>query len=126
MKRLLFLTLLSLSVSVPLFGADTVPQFEQTDIVGTTTNLSGTVGTTAIAIPTVAGNPIAEAFIRAPNQTPNTRRLQVSFTSSGGPWVTLSPGEFMAWSLKGKLTQFWIIANVAGVEYEIIINRDPL
>jgi hypothetical protein len=108
-----------------LLGAGRISQFEQKDIVGTTTNISGTVGTSAIAIPTVAGNPIAEALIRMPNQSPNSRRLQISFTSIAGPWITLSPGEFMAWSIKGYKTQFWILGSTAGVEYEIIINREP-
>ena len=113
-------------IALPLLlGAGRVSQFEQKDIVGTTTNISGTVDTTAIAIPSVAGKPIAEALIRMPNQSPNTRRLQISFTSNVGPWLTLSPGEFIAWSIKGYKTQFWILGNSLGVEYEIIINREP-
>ena len=120
MKKLLTLLLLSFC----LVGADTPPGFETQDLYGTTTNYSGTVGATAIAIPTVAGNVISEALIRMPTQSPNSRRLQVSFTSNTGPWLTLSPGEFGAWSVKGSKTQFWIIANGAGISYEIIVNYE--
>lgn len=107
-----------------LVGADSPPGFETQDLYGTTTNYSGTVGASAIAIPTVAGNVISETLIRMPNQSPQSRRLQVSFTSNTGPWLTLSPGEFVAWSIKGTVKQFWIIANGAGVEYEIIVNYE--
>lgn len=44
--------------------------------------------------------------------------------SSSGPWISLSPGEFMAWSIKGLKKQFWIQGSVAGVEYEVIYNRE--
>ena len=114
--------LLVFSLCFLLVGADAPPGFETQDLWGTTTNYSGTVGVTAILLPTVADKAISEALIRCPNQSPNTRRLQVSFTSATGPWITLSPGEFMAWSVKGSKKQFWILGNVAGVEYEAIIN----
>jgi len=107
-----------------LVGADTPPGFETQDLYGTTTNYSGTVGASAIAIPTVAGNVISEALVRMPNQSPQSRRLQVSFTSNAGPWLTLSPGEFVAWSVKGSKKQFWIIANGAGISYEIVVNYE--
>jgi len=106
-------------------GAGRSTQFEQKDLLGTTTNFQASVGTTFIAIPTVAGNPIAEAFVRCPTQTPNTRRLEVSFTSSTGPWVVLRPGEFIGWSIKGYMKQIWIKGNAASVDYEVILNREP-
>lgn len=90
---------------------------------GTTLQLAGSVGTTSTAFPTVAGDPIATALIRCPEQTPNSRRLLYSFDNS--TFHTLSPGEYIGWSLKGNLTQVYLKGNVASVNYEIILNREP-
>lgn len=93
------------------------------DLVGSTSQYSGTVGTTPISIPTVAGNALSEVLIRCPVQTPNTVYISVSF-DGGANFLRLSVGEFMGWSLKGGITQIQIKGNTAGVAYEVIANRE--
>lgn len=105
--------------------ADVLPQFENKDLVGSTTQFVGTVGTTAILVPTVATFAISECLVRCPNQSPNTRRLLYSF-DGGVNFGTLSPGEFIGWSLKGSPLQIQIKGNVAGVLYEVLVNREPV
>jgi len=103
---------------------DLAPQFETEDLLGQTTQFTGTVGTTSTAFPTVATTSIAECLIRCPSQTPNSNRLLYSF-DGGTTFGTLAPGEFIGWSLKGSPTQIRIKGNVASVNYEIILNKEP-
>lgn len=103
---------------------DELPQFENKDIYGTTTQYQGTVGVTAIAFPSVASTAIVECLVRCPGQSPNTKRLLYSF-DGGITFGTLSPGEFIGWSLKGEIKQIYIKGNVANVSYEVILNREP-
>jgi hypothetical protein len=104
--------------------ADLLPQFENKDIYGTTSQFVGSVGITAISIPTVATTAISEIMVRCPNQTPNSKRLLFSF-DGGTTFQTLAPGEFIIWSLKGSLTQIQIKGNVATVDYEVLLNQEP-
>lgn len=103
---------------------DALPQFENSDLVGSTTQFQGTVGTTATAFPTVATTAIAECLVRCPNQSPNSKRLLYSF-DGGVTFGTLSPGEFIGWSIKGSVSQIYIKGNTANVNYEVILNREP-
>jgi len=91
--------------------------------IGTTLQLAGTVGLTSTAFPTVAGDAIATALIRCPSQSPVTRRLYFSFDNV--TFHELSPGEYIGWSTKGNLTQVYLKANVVGVNYELLLNREP-
>lgn len=90
---------------------------------GTTTQYAGTVGTSAINVPTVAGDQIATALIRCPAQTPNTVRLLYSL-DGGSVFHSLSPGEYIGWSTKSR-TQIAIKGSVAGVSYEVTLNTEP-
>ena len=90
---------------------------------GATKQFIGSVGTTSTAVPAVAGDFIATALIRCPQQTPNTRILFYSFDNV--VFTKLSPGEFIIWPTKGNLTQIFIKGNVASVDYEVILNREP-
>lgn len=90
---------------------------------GSTSQYAGTVGTTPIQIPGVAGDPIATALIRCPNQSPSTRRLRYSF--DGVTYHALSPGEFILWPMKGNIGQIYLQGSTAGVEYELTLNREP-
>ena len=120
------LLILSLIVFTPyLYGAGRVSQFEQKDIVGTTDHLNLVVGAVATLVPTVAGRPIAEALVRCPYQIPiSTRRCLVAF-DNGANYITLRPGEFIAWSIKGYRTQITVEAATAGTNIEVILNREP-
>jgi len=89
---------------------------------GLTSNYVGSVTTVSTPIPTVAGNEIATALIRCPSQTPNTRRLLYSFDNV--TFLTLTPGEFVGWSVRGSKTQIFIKGNVNPVDYEVILNTE--
>jgi len=106
-----------------LLGA--ASQFEQKDIVGETVHNNQTVGTTVVAVPAVADKAIAEALIRCPTGQPGNKQCLVSFDSSIGPFLTLSEGEFVGWSIKGYKTQFWIKGAAASTDVETIINFEP-
>ena len=87
-----------------------------------TDQFAGSVTTTSTAVPSSPGTPISTVLIRMPNQTPTSRRLQYSFDNV--TFHELSPGEFIAWSLKGEKTQIWIKANASTANYEITMNRE--
>ena len=98
---------------------------DDTDINGATSMYVSTVGTTAINIPSVAGNAISTCLVRcATDNTPISKRLLYSF-DGGTTFATLSPGEYIGWSLKGSLTQISIKGSAASVSYEVILNRIP-
>jgi len=107
-----------------LVGAGRAAQFEQKDIVGSTNHFNLTVGTTAVAIPTVGDKAIAEVLVRCPTQT-GSKTCLVSFEAAIGPFVTLTEGEFIIWSLKGYLKQFWVKAAGAGTNVETVVNFEP-
>lgn len=120
-----FLVLIIALWSAPLLGAGRVAQFEQKDIVGETKHYNQTEGTTAVAVPAVAGKPIAEALIRCPSGQTGIKQCLISFEAIGGPFLTLSEGEFVAWSIKGYKTQFWIKGAAASTNFEMIVNFEP-
>jgi hypothetical protein len=97
---------------------------ETEDLIGTTDQFSGSVGTSNANVPASAGNVIAEALVRCSSDQANSRRLSVSF-DGGTTFLVLSPGEFVGWGTKGGLTQIVIKGNVASVDYEVILNREP-
>jgi hypothetical protein len=102
--------------------ADNRPQFEQEDRQGTTTLFAGTVGTTAVLIPSSPGAEITEILVRSPLQTPSTKIL--SWSLDNVVYHELGSGEFFGWHIKGSVTQIYIKGSVASVEYEITMNRD--
>ena len=90
---------------------------------GSTSPYTGSVGTTPILVPSVAGDPISLLLVRCKNQTPNTKILQWSV--DGVTYHDLAPGEYVGWPPKGNLTQIYLKGTVASVEYEVILNREP-
>ena len=104
--------------------ADLAPQFETEDLLGSSVPFVSTIGTTSTAFPTIASSAIAEFFIKCPLQTPNTIRLLYSI-DGGVTFGALAPGEFLGWALKGSVTQIFIKGNIAGVAYELILNKEP-
>jgi hypothetical protein len=105
-----------------VFCAEELPGFETQDITGSTLNYSGTVGVSAINIPTSANKVISEVLFKCPYQTPLTIRCQISF--DGTTYFDLMPGEFIGWSTKGFMKQFKVKANQAGVSYQAIVNYE--
>jgi len=101
---------------------DLISQMEIVDNVGDTTSYVGTVGTTPIQIPGVAGSNINEMMVHCPTQTPVTALLYFSF--DGVAYHQLSTGEALMWPVKGSKKQIYVKASVAGVAYEVILNTD--
>lgn len=119
------LLIISIMLSPSLYGAGRVSQFEQKDIVGTTTHYVLTVSTSSVLVPTVGGKAIAEALVRCRFQTPfSTRRCLVAFDNSTN-FIELRPGEYIAWPVKGYKKQITVQAATAGTIIEVILNREP-
>lgn len=105
--------------------ADVYPEFETTDDLGETRQFSGSVGTTAINIPSSPIRPIDAFLVRCPPQA-SIRRLEVSL-NGGADWLTLAPSEYVIWSPKrdtlgNDIQQIKIRGNTASVLYEAILN----
>jgi hypothetical protein len=118
MKYLLLLLFLSLPALAQ------TGSFETEDLQGSTTHFNGTVGTTAVQVPAVAGNIISEVLIHCPLQTPKTKKCLVSLDGSGTGFLTLEQGTILGWATKGEIKQIDIKGNEAGVDYEIVLNRE--
>lgn len=103
---------------------DRAPQFESADLLGSTDHFNATVGTTATAVPAVAGNVIAEVMIKNKNTNPVSTNLFVSFDGGVAFWTVEARTTF-AWSVRGSKAQIHIKASAAGTAYEIIMNREP-
>lgn len=104
------------------FSADVTSGFEIQDLVGSTVNYSGTVGTSYISLPSSADKNISEVIFKCPYQTPITIRCQISFDTA--TYFDLMPGEFIGWTPKGFKKQVRVKANQAGVLYQAIINYE--
>lgn len=103
---------------------DSAPQFEVTDTKGSTGHYNGSVGTTTVAIPTVADKVISSCWIENDiDNTPTTKKLSFSF-DGGTTFTELKLGESMIWSPKGDKKQIHVKGNVAGVSYKVIINYE--
>lgn len=102
---------------------DLLPEFDTSDRYGATDEFSGSVGTSSILVPSVAGNRIEELVIRCAVDQANNRRLEWSFDNTN--WKRLRVGEWQAFDPRGDLTQIRIRAagsGVTSVDYEIIMN----
>lgn len=106
--------------------ADSLPQFEITDQVGTSEIYSGSVNATGTNIPAVAGDPIDCFAIRCTPDQPQATRLQFSY-DGGSNWITLRVSESAEWELRGYITQIKIrsAGTLATAMYEIMMNRGP-
>lgn len=100
--------------------------FEIQDMDGSTVHYNGTVGTTAIAIPTVVAKQISEFWVENNiDNSPVTKRLE--FSCDGGVTYTeLRIGESMAWTPKGRIRQIFIKASAASTDYKMIVNYEDI
>ena len=104
--------------------ADVLPQFESSDIAGSTVIYNGAVGTTFVAVPSVADKDIAEVIISCKSDQANNKRLLVNY--DGGANVhTLTTGEWIALEPRGGIKQIRVKGNIATVDYEIEVNFEP-
>lgn len=104
--------------------ANEAPRFEGADLQGGTLQASGTVGTTPVNVPAVAGGLISEFLIQCPEDQSDQYTLQVSL-DGGSNYLTMYPGGAWAWTPKGDIRQITLLGNdVAGVAYEVVLNRE--
>ena len=122
MVRVIILSILLLAA--PLAGAASSSQFEQKDLLGSTVQYLLTVGLSSQLVPAVADKTIAEVLVRCSADQPNARRCQVAFDNSTN-WITLRPGEFVGWGVKGYQKQITVLGNNASTSIEVIINYEP-
>jgi len=104
--------------------ANVAPQFETSESLGSTAHYNGTVGTTAVSVPAVAGNAIADVMISNLDSNANSKKLLVSF-DGGTNFTTLSAGASLPWTVRGGITQIKVKGSVASVAYEILMNLQP-
>lgn len=93
---------------------------EMTDEAGSSSHFNGTVGTTAIFIPTVANKVISEFCIA---NVDGTKSAVISVSLDGGTTYKQVPfNSEWAWSFKGYQKQIKIKGDAAGRAYEIVMN----
>lgn len=108
---------------------DLLPEFEIRDQAGKSRQYAGTVGTTPILVPAVAGDKLEIAIIRCPRQSPVTRSLLWSIDNV--TYHQLSVGEFVGWEFRDNgagapITQLYLKGSVANVSYEMLVNFKEL
>jgi hypothetical protein len=91
---------------------------------GSTDHFNSTVGTTPVNVPSIDGQNIVDVLVEVPEGQTATNILYVSF-DGGTNFKTMSTSASMNWSPRGGLKHLVIKGNTAGVEYEIILNREP-
>jgi hypothetical protein len=89
---------------------------------GLTSHFNGTVGTTAVDIPSSAGGIIQSVLIDNIN-TDSTKSLEVSF-DGGTTYKTITSASTLSYTIKGGLTQIKLRGAVASCDYEILMNRE--
>lgn len=101
--------------------ADLLPTYGNSDLKGTTTFRSGTVGTSFVSLPASAGNEIGEVLVVCSTDQTKSNRLIVNL-DAGGEARTLAPGEWLSFKPRGGIAQISIKGNTAGVVYEAVFN----
>jgi len=102
---------------------DVPEEFESTDKLGTTEQYDGVVGVAPISIPAIAGTSISEFIIQCPFDQVDTNVLKVSL-DGGANYITMQPAGFWGWTPKGGIKQLTLLGNIAGVKYEIVLNKE--
>ena len=102
---------------------DKIPEFEITDLVGSTDTYTGTVDSSGIYIPSSPGNIIEEISIRNAVDQPIASRLEFSY--DGINWFRLLVGESREDEFRGAIRQIQIrsAGSLSTCKYEIIMNR---
>jgi len=102
---------------------DVPEEFEATDKLGTTLQFDGVVGLSPISIPGSPSEEIAEFIVQCPFDQADTNSLKISI-NGGADYLTIQPAGYWAWSPKGAVTQITLLGNVAGVKYEVVLNKE--
>ena len=103
------------------YAIRTVPASASED--GQTTLARGSVGTTAILVPAVAGDRIVSFSARSATDNNAARRMEVSIDGGANFWV-LRPGEDVGGDLAGNITQIWIRAQANTLIYEVAVTTE--
>ncbi len=90
---------------------------------GSTDHFTGTVGTTKENVPSTDAGSISQILIECPLSSPGS--LKVSFNNGVGI-KTLEPGSNIVWSPRGGLKHLELTGSVAGVKYDIVMNRNDV
>lgn len=102
------------------------PQFDQADQTGKTLQFTGTVGTTAIKLPTspVADHVVAEVLVNTQRISSTAKKLLVSY-DGGTTFMEIKRNTLVGWFIRAEgRSQIDIKGNVAGVEYDIVVNLE--
>jgi len=102
--------------------SDIAPQFETQDLDGTTDHFNGTVNTTPINVPSVAGGVIAEVMLHVPRQ-PGSAIIEISF-DGGVSYFEVEERNTIVVPTKGGITQIKIKSGGGTRSYQIIMNRE--
>lgn len=103
--------------------ADIPEEFESADKVGSTEQFDGVVGAAPINLPGSATTDIAEFIVQCPYDQVDTNELKISL-DGGSNYLTIQPAGYWAWSPKGSVKQITLLGNVAGVKYELVMNKE--
>ena len=96
--------------------------FSSTPNSGATTKMySGTVTTTPINLPSVAGNNIIEAFVKNPSTNVGAAILLYSY-DGGNTYHELTRTSWDSWDIKGDVAQIQIKAFAGTINYEVKLN----
>jgi len=97
---------------------------EVQDLDGTSDVFSGTVGTSNTNLPATPGGIISEFNIENLESNSQNEILFVSF--NGTDFKALQRGDSWTWTPKGNLTQIIIKGSTSTVDYEAVLNREPV
>jgi len=104
--------------------SDQPEQFESVDIIGSVGEYGGTISTTPVAFPVVAGNAISEFLVLSGDN--GAKKLYVSIGGSTyWPSDGIGQNGHVAWSPKGRVTQIYLKGSAANTKYTVIINFEP-
>ncbi len=104
--------------------ADVYEGFETRDIVGTTDEYPGTLGTSWTPIPSVAGTRIQNFTVY--NDVDNSITETIEISLDGGTTVLdkLYPSGHLSRTVKSNQRQIWIKGASVSVKYYVTLNRE--
>lgn len=98
-------------------------RIETDDLNGETKCYSGTVGTSSIAIPTVADKVIAYVTTLSNEPAASGKVLSVSFDGES-TWYDLSGQEHVSVPVRGRRKQIHIKGSAANTNYKMIVQME--
>lgn len=99
-------------------------QFETQDLEGTQTTFVGTVGTSLVAVPSVAGNKIQRFTVVSDFGNNVTSEIEVYLDGGTNAIGKVGPSGCLECDVRGTQTQIHLKANEAGVAYRVTLFRE--